>query len=142
MGGVAGNTAVGAVWALQEIAVAKATVHRTIKGRSRAAVRRIPRSLSELTARVYAGGAASSVRVATGVDPLLPVATVRFAASETLLLAITGGSPRRRSRHCNIGRPPGKDKSHYGQLKGCSGWPKTNPSSDKNTPHALPIDDS
>lgn len=69
MGGVAGNTAVGAVWALQEIAVAKATVHRTIKGSSRAAVRRIPRSLSELTARVYAGGAASSVRVATGVDP-------------------------------------------------------------------------
>jgi len=136
---VAGNTAVGAVWALQEIAVAKATVHRTIKGSSRAAVRRIPRCLSELTARVYAGGAASSVRVATGVDPLLPVATVHFAASETLLLAITGGSPRRRSQHCNIGRPPGKDKSHY-QLKGCSGWPKTNPSSDKNTPRALAID--
>jgi len=71
---------------------------------------------------------------------LLPVATVRFAASETLQLAITGGSPRRRSQHCNIGRPSGKDKPHYGQLKRCSGWPKTNPSSDKNTPRALAID--
>jgi len=80
VGGVAGNTAVGAVWALQEIAVAKATVHRTIKGSSRAAVRRIPRSLSELTARVYAGGAASSVRVATGVDPKRPLTNDRYEA--------------------------------------------------------------
>jgi len=73
-------------------------------------------------------------------DPFLPGPTVRFAASETLLLAITGGSPRRRFQRCNIERPPGKDKSHYGQLKGCSGWPKTNPSSDKNTPRARAID--
>jgi hypothetical protein len=27
-----------------------------------------------------------------------------------------------------------------GWLKGCSGWPKTDPSSDKNTPRALAID--
>jgi len=26
------------------------------------------------------------------------------------------------------------------RLKGCSGWPKTNPSNDKNTPRALAID--
>jgi hypothetical protein len=35
---------------------------------------------------------------------------------------------------------PDKDKFHYGRLQGCSGWPKTNPSSDKNTPRALAID--
>ena len=34
----------------------------------------------------------------------------------------------------------GQGQSHYGQLKGCSGWPKTNPSSDKNTPRTLAID--
>jgi hypothetical protein len=32
------------------------------------------------------------------------------------------------ARAPNIGRSPGNDKSHYGWLKGCPGWPKTNPS--------------
>jgi len=55
VGAVAGGTAVGAVWALQEIAAAKAVVQRTIKGSSRRTVRRIARFLCGPTARVYAG---------------------------------------------------------------------------------------
>jgi hypothetical protein len=55
VGVAVGGGAVGAVWAPQGIAAAKAAIQRTIKGSPRQTDRRIARFLCELTARVYAG---------------------------------------------------------------------------------------